>query len=170
MMQSSHSTTNSQTTAAFLIGRLVVGGFYLYAGLDNLLHLNEKVGYVAYKGTPFPLLAVIIASILLMIGGVSILTGYHPTLGVGAVILFLAPVTLLMHNFWTVTDPQMQRIEMHAFLGNVALIGSALLVLAIPQPRPWSVDSQIAALTSRVRKAVDNSVPVPDISSTGRSK
>lgn len=164
MNKSSGSIMNLQTTVAFLLGRLVVGGFYLYTGFDNLVHLNEKVGYTAYKGVPFPLFAVIAASVLLVIGGASILAGYRPTIGVGAVILFLAPVTLLMHNFWTVTDPQMRMIELHGFLGNVALIGSALLLLAIPQPWPWSVDNQTAALTTRAGEAVDKSVPVADVS------
>lgn len=145
MNKLSRSSTDLQTRIAFLVGRIVVGGFYLFAGVDNLLHLSEKVGYVVYKGVPFPLLAVIVASILLLIGGASILTGYRPTLGVGAVILFLAPVTLLMHNFWVIGDPQIRMIELHAFLSNVALIGSALLLLSVPRPWAWSVNGSTAS-------------------------
>jgi putative oxidoreductase len=141
--------------AVFLIGRLVVGGFYLYAGIDNLLHLGEKVGYAAFKGVPLPLLSIIVASILLLIGGMSILTGYRPTLGVGAVILFLVPVTLLMHNFWTIADPQMRMIEMHAFQGNVALIGSALLLLGVPQPWAWSLNNMAATVKTNAAELME---------------
>lgn len=149
-----HSHGDTPSMAAFLVGRLVVGGFYLYAGIDNLLHLGEKVGYTAYKGAPFPLLAVIIASILLIVGGASILTGWRAAIGVAAVILFLAPVTLLLHNFWVITEPQMQMIEMHAFLSNVALMGSALLLLGVPQPWAWSVDSSAALAKRRAADAM----------------
>jgi putative oxidoreductase len=141
MHKPTYAVAVNQVNAAFLIGRLIVGGFYLYAGIDNLLHLNQQVGYAAFKGVPLPLLSIIVASILLLVGGMSILTGYRPVIGVGAVILFLIPVTLLMHNFWTIADPQMRMIEMHAFQGNVALIGSALVLLGVPQPWVWSVDN-----------------------------
>jgi hypothetical protein len=67
---------------------------------------------------------------------------------VGAVILFLAPVTLLMHNFWAIAEPQMRMIELHAFLGNVALIGSALLLLGVPQPWVWSVGNLAAKMAT----------------------
>lgn len=144
MYNSTQVGTADRINAAFFAGRLIVGGFYLYAGIDNLLFINEKIGYAAYKGVPFPLLSIILAASLLLIGGMSILTGYRPTIGVGAVILFLVPVTLMMHNFWTITEPQMRMIEMHAFQANVALIGSALLLLGVPQPWVWSVENRVA--------------------------
>lgn len=143
------------TTLIFIVGRLVVGGFYLYAGIDNLLYLDEKVGYAAYQGVPLPVLSIILASSLLLIGGMSILSGYRPVIGVVTVILFLVPVNLLMHDFWTIADPQMRLIEMHAFQGNVALIGSALLLLGVPQPWLWSVDNMIATRKATPAKVME---------------
>jgi uncharacterized membrane protein YphA (DoxX/SURF4 family) len=138
----------NQINAAFFVGRLLVGGFYLYAGTDNFLHLNEKVGYAVFKGVPFPLLSIILASSLLLFGGMSILTGYRPTAGVATVILFLLPVTLMMHDFWTIADPQMRMMEMRALQVNMALIGSALLLLGVPQPWAWSVENMGGRLKS----------------------
>ena len=38
----------------------------------------------------------------------------------------------------------MERIvEMHTFLGNLALLGSALMFLAIPRPWPFSLDNGV---------------------------
>ena len=52
------------------------------------------------------------------------------------VALFLIPVTVIMHNFWALEG--MQRIsEFHSFLGNFALLGSALMFLAVPRPVVW---------------------------------
>jgi hypothetical protein len=56
------------------------------------------------------------------------------------IVVFLAPVTLMMHNFWTVSDPMIQEIEWHSFLSNMALAGSALFFLAIPRPWLLSLD------------------------------
>lgn len=44
-------------------------------------------------------------------------------------IVFLVPVTLMMHAFWKETDPQAKQAEQVAFNKNLALIGAALIVL-----------------------------------------
>ncbi|HXV98268.1 MAG TPA: DoxX family protein [Anaerolineae bacterium] len=129
---------NSKIT--FLVGRMVVGFFYLYAGINNFVHFEEAVGYAAFKGVPVTVLAVTIANILLLIAGLSILSGYQPVVGVTAVVLFMIPVTLLMHNFWAIADPQMAIAEMRSFLSNMGLAGSSLLFLAIPRPWPMSIN------------------------------
>jgi uncharacterized membrane protein YphA (DoxX/SURF4 family) len=98
----------------FLIGRLVVGGMYLWSGITNLVELDGKVGYAASKGLPAPALFVTLASLLLIAGGISIVTGVRPRLGVAAIAVFLIPVTLIMHNFWALTGMQ-QVIEFHSF-------------------------------------------------------
>jgi len=70
---------------AFLLGRLLMGGVYLGAGINNLVTLQATAGYAASKGVPDPAFLVAAASILLLIGGVSLLTGFQPRLGVAAV-------------------------------------------------------------------------------------
>jgi uncharacterized membrane protein YphA (DoxX/SURF4 family) len=129
------------SSSAFIVGRLLVGGFYVYAGTDNLLNISSKVGYATFKGVPFPMLSITLASILILIGGMSILTGFRPIVGIYAVILFLVPVTLMMHKFWVVEDLQLRVIEWRAFLSNLALAGSALLLTGVPRPWTWSVES-----------------------------
>lgn len=128
----------------FMAGRLVAGGMFLGSGASNLIDLHAKAGYAASKGVPNPVFWVTVASVLLVLGGLSIITGFKPHLGVGAIALFLVPVTLIMHNFWTMSGLQAD-IELHAFMGNVGLFGSALLFLAIPQPWPASLDAWIAS-------------------------
>src|SRR6476469_242825 len=124
---------------AFLLGRLLVGGMYLSAGINNLVNLRATAGYAASKGVPDPALLVTLASALLVIGGISLLTGFQPRVGVAAVLLFLVPVTLVMHNFWALQGIQ-ATLEQHSFMGNVGLAGAALMFLLIPQPWAVSVD------------------------------
>ncbi|HMA34721.1 MAG TPA: DoxX family protein [Chloroflexia bacterium] len=129
---------------AFLIGRLMVGGMYVGAGINNLTHLGATAGYAASKGVPSPAFLVVVASVLLLIGGASLLTGFQPRAGVAAVLGFLVPVTLVMHNFWALQGMQAD-LEMHSFLANLALAGSALMFLLIPQPWATSVDRWLSA-------------------------
>jgi putative oxidoreductase len=44
------------------------------------------------------------------------------------VVLFLVPVTLVMHNFWTARDPGMAQMQMAMFMKNVTMLGGALLI------------------------------------------
>ena len=145
------------TTLVFVLGRFIVGGMYLMAGIENLLLLDAKAGYAASKGVSNASFWVVVASLLLVLGGSSLITGIRPHIAVGALAVFLVPVTLIMHNFWTLTGLQ-ATIEFHAFMGNVGLLGSALLFVAIPQPWPFSLDkwvvSKFALLTGRRRRTV----------------
>src|SRR4029453_11100497 len=106
----------------FLVGRVLVGGMYLAAGITNLIDLDAKAGYTASKGIAHPHMWVIVASVLLLLAGASLITGFPPTIGVGAFVLFIVPVTLIMHNFWAETGLA-QIADLRAFMGNVGLLG-----------------------------------------------
>lgn len=124
---------------AFLIGRIVLGAYYLFNAYNHFKNLEMMTGYAASKGVPAPKLAVAGTGVLLLLGGLSILLGYQPTLGVILIVVFLVPVAFMMHNFWAVQDPQMKMGEMVHFMKNIALAASALMFLAIPQPWPFSL-------------------------------
>jgi uncharacterized membrane protein YphA (DoxX/SURF4 family) len=116
--------------AAFLLGRalfaLVVGSL----ALGNLLDLESAVGYAESKGAPLASVSVPLGSLGLVAGALAILTGVYPAVGALAVIGFLIPVTVLMHDFWTVDGQDRQNERVH-FLKNVGLIGSALVFLTL---------------------------------------
>ena len=123
----------------FLISRITLGLFYISNAFNHFSQLEMMAGYTQSKGVPAPKAAVIVTGILLLIGGLSILTGVQPTIGVAALVVFFLPVAIVMHGFWNVTDPNMKMMEMVQFMKDVALMGSALMFLAIPQPWPLSL-------------------------------
>ncbi len=125
--------------ALFLIGRVVVGGFYLFNALNHFSRTEMLSGYAASKGVPSPRAMVLLTGLLLLVGGLSLLLGVYPRLGVAAVVVFLVLVAFWMHNFWAVQDPMQKTVEMVNFTKNLALAGSALMFLAIPEPWPLSV-------------------------------
>jgi putative oxidoreductase len=73
-------------------------------------------------------LLVPLAGILAFVGGLSILLGYHARIGAWILVLFLVPVSLMMHNFWAVTDPMMAQMQRAMFLKNLSMLGGALLI------------------------------------------
>lgn len=124
---------------AFLIGRIILGVYYLYNASNHFLKLEMMTGYTGSKGVPAPKLAVLGSGALLLIGGLSILTGFQPTIGVILLVIFFLPVMFLMHNFWAEQDQMMKMNQMTQFVKNMGLMSSALMFLAIPQPWPFSL-------------------------------
>ena len=129
---------------AHLIGRILLGGFMIFSSVTNLIQFNSTVGFTQSMGVPFPQVATLVAMLLLLAGGLCILTGFQPRLGIAIMLLFLVPVTLLMHQFWLVKDPFQRLIQERFFEANIGLMGSALMFVAIPTPWPFSLGQQAA--------------------------
>jgi putative oxidoreductase len=123
----------------FLIGRIIVGGYFLMAGFNHFKNATMMAGYAQSKGTPAPKLAVMGSGVLLLLGGASFLLGFHPTIGTFLLVIFLLGVTFRIHAFWLVTDPMGRMNEQVHFGKNIAMIGFLLMTLMIGRPWPLSL-------------------------------
>jgi uncharacterized membrane protein YphA (DoxX/SURF4 family) len=128
----------------FLVGRIIVGAYYLLSASNHFTQLSSMSAYAAAKHVPMPKVSVALAGVLLAIAGLSILLGVLPKIGVAALVLFLVPVTVTMHAFWSDTDPGMRLMDMVNFMKNLGLLGSSLMFLAVPEPWPYSVRAPAA--------------------------
>ncbi len=95
--------------------------------------------FAASRGVPAPRAAILGSGVLLALGGLSVLLGVRPTWGVVCLVLFLVPVTFSMHNYWADKDPQARQSNQIQFQKNLAILGGALMLLAIPQPWVLSI-------------------------------
>lgn len=125
--------------AAFLIGRLMFGGFFLYNGINHLKERKSLAQYAQTKNVPLAEAAVAGTGVVLIAGGASILLGIKPRLGTAAIAGFLAGVSPVMHDFWRVNEPNQRMNEMINFSKNMALLGSALALMGVDEPWPASV-------------------------------
>jgi|AntRauTorckE6833_2_1112554.scaffolds.fasta_scaffold60204_2 uncharacterized membrane protein YphA (DoxX/SURF4 family) len=117
----------------FLIGRILLGGYFLYSGINHFRNVEELTGYAGSKNLPAPKWAVIFTGALLTLGGIGVVLGVFPELAILLLILFLLPTTLIMHDFWN-ADEDAKQSEMTDFLKNIALIGALLMLLALATP------------------------------------
>jgi putative oxidoreductase len=121
------------------MGRLLFASIFL---ISAPMHFSsDHVKYAAQAGVPLPGLAVPLSGLLALAGGLSILLGYHARSGAWVLILFLIPVTLLMHNFWAFADPAMRQMQMANFMKNLSMVGAALLI-AYFGAGPMSLDAR----------------------------
>jgi putative oxidoreductase len=88
----------------------------------------SSLAYAAQHGVPLPGLLVPLSGVIALVGGLSVLLGYQTRLGAWLLVLFLVPVTLMMHNFWAMPDARTFGIERAMFLRNVTMLGGALLI------------------------------------------
>ena len=123
------------------LGRLFYSLIFVVAGFGHFTH--QEIAYAAAQGIPIAGVLVPASGIMAIVGGLSILLGFHGKLGAWLLVLFLLPVTLTMHNFWAVKDPMMQQIQMAMFLKNFSMLGSALFFTQIGTG-PLSLDSRRA--------------------------
>ena len=133
--------------AAFLIGRLILGAYYLFSAFHHFSDTSTMARYAASHGVPAPTAAILVSGLLLAIAGVTILLGVMPRLGIAALVLFLLPVTFVMHPFWGDTNGAARMADMVNFTKNMALLGSSLMFLAIPEPWPYSFGRRIQLRT-----------------------
>ena len=125
--------------AVFLIGRLILGAYYLFSAYHHFSDISTMSRHAAAHGVPYPEAAIVVSGLLLAIAGVTFLLGVLPRVGVLAVVLFLLPLTFAMHAFWADTNPAARMADMVNFTKNMALLGSSLMFLAIPEPWPYSL-------------------------------
>ncbi len=114
-------------------GRLLFGGYFIYSAFNHFLNLEGMAAYVALKDVPSPEVAVALSGLLILLGGLSILSGQWPRLGALFIAVFLAGVTPTMHNFWAEAEPARTQ-QLAYFTRNLALLGAAFLAMAIPEP------------------------------------
>jgi uncharacterized membrane protein YphA (DoxX/SURF4 family) len=122
-----------------LIGRIILGGFFIYSGVNHFIGFGMMTQYAKMKGVPFPAIAQGLTGLMLLFGGVSILFGIYPYIGIVLLVAFLLPVSFMMHNFWKIEDPQLRMADKVNFMKNIALLGAILMLLAIPSPWPFGL-------------------------------
>lgn len=125
--------------AFLLFGRIILGGFFIYSGVHHFIGFGMMTQYAKMKGVPFPAIAQGLTGLMLLFGGLSIVVGIYPFVGIVLLVLFLVPVTFMMHNFWNIEDPQLRMADKINFTKNLALVGAILMLLAIPSPWPFSL-------------------------------
>jgi uncharacterized membrane protein YphA (DoxX/SURF4 family) len=124
----------------FLLARFLFGGVLAFMGINHFMDVEGMAGYAEMKGLPAPELSVVASGVMLVLGGLAVITGAFVVLGAGAIAVFLLASAVVMHDFWTVEDGQ-QQTEMTYFLKNVVMAGAALGFLALAStPWPYALD------------------------------
>jgi len=122
---------------AALAGRQLFSMIFIISSAGHLT--PQTIAWAASHHVPLPEMLVPVSGLMALVGGVSVLLGLQTRFGAWLLVGFLLPVTMVMHNFWTVADPATSQIEKAMFIKNVALLGGALFI-GYFGPGPLSLD------------------------------
>jgi len=109
-----------------LAGRQLFAVVFILASAGHFTAAG--IASAAQQGVPMPGLLVPVSGVIALAGGLSLLLGYRTRLGAWLLVVFLVPVTLMMHAFWTVSDPAMFLIQLTLFVRNLMMLGAALFI------------------------------------------
>jgi putative oxidoreductase len=109
-----------------LLGRLLYAAIFIMAAPGHFS--AGTIGYAANQGVPLASIAVPFSGLIALAGGLSILLGYRAKWGAWLIVLFLVPVTVMMHNFWAMTDPNAAQMQQIMFMKNLSMLGAALMI------------------------------------------
>ena len=123
-----------------LLGRLFFAAIFIMAGP---MHFTKAdIAYGASQGVPLASIVVPISGVIALLGGLSILVGYKARYGAWLLVLFLVPVTIMMHNFWAESDPAAKSLQQIMFMKNLSMLGAAMLIAYLGSG-PLSLDNRI---------------------------
>ena len=112
-----------------LIGRIFLSAIFLFEAVDSILFFEKtKITMTLHGLTWNQDMLLYCAIFLLVMGGLMVLTGYRSTLGAIMLVMYWAPVTFIVHDFWAFPAEQL-RLQSILFMKNIAIIGGLLMLV-----------------------------------------
>lgn len=130
----------SETISPFL-GRCILIWFYMTGAMDILANWHQIAILIEAKHVPLAPLALLVALIVIFMGCLSLLFGYHTRHG--ALMLFVLTVSaaVVLHDYWNVDDPARRITEFGIFARDWAVAGGLLLMVGMG-PGPFAMDNR----------------------------
>jgi putative oxidoreductase len=109
-----------------LLGRFLFSWIFLSSSLHHFT--SGAAAYAQSQGVPMPSVLVPLSGVMALLGSISIILGFKAKAGAWLLVLFLVPVTLMMHKWWVISDSMMRQMQQVMFYKNMAMLGGALLI------------------------------------------
>ena len=118
------------TATLIIVGRFLLGLYFVQAGLRNFMKIPMHTGILEKKGVPMPRESLLVALTVQVLGGLSVALGIFPAIGAIALIAFTVAANVLYHNFWAFSGDE-RTPHFNSVMANLAIIGGFLLVIAL---------------------------------------
>ncbi|WP_392397221.1 DoxX family protein [Pseudomonas corrugata] len=130
-------SASTLSSSVALSGRILLSAIFLLSGVSKISASAGMIAYIESVGLPFPSLALAIAILVEVGGGIALILGYRTRLVAAGLALFSVATALAFHNQ---LGDQNQFIH---FFKNIAMAGGLLQVVAFGAGR-FSLDARRA--------------------------
>jgi putative oxidoreductase len=118
------------TMIGSVLGRTMIATIFLMSAVGNKIpKFNDVANTMASEGVPMPSVALAGAIVFLVLGSLSVITGYRIRVGAGMLLVFLALATYFFHDFWNFKD-QEQQMQMIQFMKNLSMMGTMVFLMS----------------------------------------
>jgi putative oxidoreductase len=114
-----------------LIGRWVLGWFFLSEAFAMAGHWDATLLGMATKEIPAAPLMLALALVVMILGSLALLLGFHTRHGAMLLFAFTIIVSVAMHDFWKIDNPLDRAAEYDIFARNMAIAGGLLLLVGM---------------------------------------
>jgi putative oxidoreductase len=123
-----------------VLGRLLLCTIFFMSAVGNKIpHFSDMANVMGSVGVPAPQFLLAGAIVFLLVGSLSVITGYKARIGAVLLLTFLVLASYYFHPFWNL-EGQAQQEQMIQFMKNLSMMGAMLFVIANGSG-PMSVDS-----------------------------
>jgi putative oxidoreductase len=114
-----------------VVARILISSFFFYEAADNMifyqLNLDKMVAYGLTWNTDLFLVG---ATFFLILSGFMLLIGYRVKFAGLILLAYWLPLTIIVHDWWTLEPGEGRRIQSALFIKNLAIMGALLLIMA----------------------------------------
>lgn len=115
--------------ALCLLARFLFTFLFLLSGVTHFTNIPYYVALMP-DDFPFAVFLVLLSGVVELLAAFMILFNWRPRLGGWLLVVFLLPVTFVVHGYWMIhaQDEVMQAMQQAHFIKGISLIGAALLI------------------------------------------
>ena len=118
-----------QNQALNIAGRFLFTSLFFLSGITHFTNIPYYVSLMP-SAVPYPLFWIFVSGVVELAGAAMILFNWRPRLGGWLIVIFLLPVTVVVHGYemQNASDEVIRALQQAHFLKGFALMGAALLI------------------------------------------
>lgn len=116
--------------ASLVVGRILLGGFFVFAGFHHFPALTPISDAMRARGVPYPRATLLLGTFWQIAFGALLMLGLFTTAVALALAAFVIAATIMMLNFWDLPPGEQRDAAFRGFQTNVAILGGLLISAA----------------------------------------
>ena len=112
----------------YTLARVMFSATFVVSAVRHSCNREAALNEMATGGMPRSNILLLGSIVLRLLGGLSVLLGFHARVGGALLVVFMLPATFIVHAFWR-KPPESRTHEVVELLNDLAITAAALFVV-----------------------------------------